>query len=323
MARLKLRTEILWRKRLENGVFGGIAPTQDPFDADVFYVADGWGSSYASMRLRRMSFASGEETASALLRNAVRCMHFSADAQHIFTVTDSKIYRLRRGSLQIDEKYEKGVPKYSDFVAGDEQDGLVLLNRSGGSVAAFNYAQGGVSKKRLKDEGCRLLLRGSGERYLIASPVRGCVQRYDVAKGRVEILFEVGTFDAAQLDNAGNWYFRLAVYVPAKICDGHGEGARMILSGKILMLGADGARREWDTGVKFKQIRLSADEKSLLLQSESGVWRFLPSVGRIVSDTLLDESERLEAFFEQRNLILCSVKEAGAQSLIARQILEF
>lgn len=61
-----------------------------------------------------------------------------------------------------------------------------------------------MSKKRLKDEGCRLLLRGSDGRYLIASPVRGCVQRYDVAKGRVEILFEVGTFDAAQLDNAGN-----------------------------------------------------------------------------------------------------------------------
>lgn len=322
MARLKLRTEILWRKRLENGMFGGIAPTQDPFDADVFYIADGWGSSYASMHLRRMSFATGEETASALLRNAVRCMHFSADAQHIFAVTDSKIYRLHRGSLQIEEKYEKGVPKYSDFVAGNEQGTLVLLNRSGGSVAAFNYAQGGVSKKRLKDEGCRLLLRGRDGRYLIASPVRGCVQRYDVAKDRVEILFEVGTFDAAQLDNAGNWYFHPVIYVPAKICDGHGEGARMTLSGKILMLGADGARREWDTGVKFKQMRLSADERSLFLQSENGIWRFLPSVGRIVSEIVLDGGERLEAFFEQRNLMLCSVKEAGAQSLIARRVLE-
>ena len=215
------------------------------------------------------------------------------------------------------------MPKYSDFVAGDEQDGLVLLNRSGGSVAVFNYAQGGVSKKRLKDEGCRLLLRGSDGRYLIASPVRGCVQRYDVAKGRVEILFEVGTFDAAQLDNAGNWYFHPAVYLPAKICDGHGEGARMILSGKVLMLGADGARKDWDTGVKFNQIHLSADEKSLLLQSENGVWRFLPSVGRIESEILLGGGERLEVFFEQRNLILCSVKEEGGQSLVARQILEF
>ena len=180
-----------------------------------------------------------------------------------------------------------------------------------------------MSKKRLKDEGCRLLLRGSGERYLIASPVRGCVQRYDVAKGKVEILFEVGTFDAAQLDNAGNWYFHPAVYLSAKICDGHGEGARMILSGKILMLGADGARKEWDTGVKFKQMRLSADEKSLLLQSENGVWRFLPSVGRIVSEIVLGEGERLEAFFEQRNLILCSIKEESGQGLIARQILKF
>ena len=96
----------------------------------------------------------------------------------------------------------------------------------------------------------------------------------------------------------------------------------MILSGKILMLGADGARKEWDTGVKFKQICLSADEKSLLLQSGNGVWRFLPSVGRIVSEIVLSEGERLEAFFEQRNLILCSVKEEGGQSLIARRVLE-
>ena len=109
--------------------------------------------------------------------------------------------------------------------------------------------------------------------------MRGCVQRYDVAKGRVEVLFEVGTFDAAQLDNAGNWYFHPAIYVPAKICDGHGEGARMILSGKILMLGADGARKEWDTGVKFKQMRLSADERSLFLQSENGVGAFCQASG--------------------------------------------
>lgn len=97
----------------------------------------------------------------------------------------------------------------------------------------------------------------------------------------------------------------------------------MTLSGKILMLGADGGRKEWDTGVKFKQMRLSADEKSLLLQSENGVWRFLPSIGRIVNEILLNGGERLEAFFEQRNLILCSAKEEGGQSLVARQILKF
>ena len=58
------------------------------------------------------------------------------------------------------------------------------------------------------------------------------------------------------------------------------------------------------------------------LDVKIGVWRFLPSVGRIVSEILLDGDERLEAFFEQRNLILCSVKEDGGQSLIARRILE-
>ena len=59
------------------------------------------------------------------------------------------------------------------------------------------------------------------------------------------------------------------------------------------------------------------------LDVKIGVWRFLPSVGRIVSEILLGGGERPEAFFEQRNLILCSVKEEGGQSLVARQILEF
>ncbi len=58
------------------------------------------------------------------------------------------------------------------------------------------------------------------------------------------------------------------------------------------------------------------------LDVKNGVWRFLPSVGRIVSEILLDRGERMEAFFEQRNLILCSVKEEGGQSLIARRVLE-
>ena len=50
--------------------------------------------------------------------------------------------------------------------------------------------------------------------------------------------------------------------------------------------------------------------------------RRLALVGRIVSEILLDGDERLEAFFEQRNLILCSVKEESGQSLIARRVLE-
>ena len=58
------------------------------------------------------------------------------------------------------------------------------------------------------------------------------------------------------------------------------------------------------------------------LDVKIGVWRFLPSAGRIESEILLDGGERLEAFFERRNLILCSVKEEGGQSLIARRVLE-
>lgn len=320
MTRLKLQTEILWQVQLQNTIFGGVSPTLDPFDASTLYIADGFGSSYTSMRLRRLDLTTGNQTANILLRNAVRCMHFSADGQYIFAVTDNKIYRLCRHSLQILEKYEKGVPKYSDFIASNERDTLILSNRLGGSVVAFNYVQGSINRKKLKDRGCRLLRHEHDERYLITTPVRGSVQRYDVAKGKIETLFEVGTFNASLLDKKGNWYFHPAVYVPAKNYDNHGTGEQMLLSNKILMLGTDGTQKEWDTGVQFKEIRLSADGKSLFLLNTNSILKFVLSEEKIVSEIILNE--RLEAFFEKQNLILCSEKETSQQRLIARQILK-
>ena len=86
------------------------------------------------------------------------------------------------------------------------------------------------------------------------------------------------------------------------------------------MLGTDGTQKEWDTGVQFKEIRLSADEKSLFLLNTNSILKFVPNKEKIVSEIILNE--RLEAFFEKQNLILCSEKETSQQRLIARQILK-
>ena len=155
-----MQTEIIWKTTLKNGIFGSLTrPLADPFNPDHFYVADGWGSKYASMRLHKLSFTTGKEVANVLIRNSVRCMYFSADGQHIFALTDNKIFQLSRETLEVVKKYEKGVPKFSDYVASNDQDTLILMNFNGITVTAYNYVEESVRKKRIKGEGCALIAR--------------------------------------------------------------------------------------------------------------------------------------------------------------------
>lgn len=80
-----MQTEIIWKTTLKNGIYGGLTPPlADPFNPDHFYITDGWGSKYASMRLHKLSFSTGKEVANVLIRNNVRCMYFSTDGQYIF-----------------------------------------------------------------------------------------------------------------------------------------------------------------------------------------------------------------------------------------------
>ena len=155
-----MQTEIIWKTTLKNGIYGSLTPPlADPFNPDHFYVADGWGSMYASMRLHKLSFSTGKEVANVLIRNTVRCMYFSADGQHIFALTDNKIFQLSRETLAVVKKHEKGIPKFSDYVASNDQDTLILMNFNGITVTAYNYIEESAKKKRIKGEGCALIAR--------------------------------------------------------------------------------------------------------------------------------------------------------------------
>ena len=150
-----------------------------PFYPDHFYVADGWGSKYASMRLHKLSFSTGKEVANVLIRNSVRCMYFRADGQYLFAITDNKIFQLSRETLAVVKKHEKGIPKFSDYVASNDQDTLILMNFNSITVTAYNYVEESTRKKRIKGEGCALITREKPDTYLIASDQNGVIQRYN------------------------------------------------------------------------------------------------------------------------------------------------
>jgi hypothetical protein len=69
--------EKFWATPLVNGIFGGLKPTEDPFDDTVFYIGDGWGSTYPSMKFRKSYIENGDETARCAVKNVVRCCYIT------------------------------------------------------------------------------------------------------------------------------------------------------------------------------------------------------------------------------------------------------
>ena len=62
-----------WTIELKNGVYGGLKPIIDPFDKNRFYLSDGWGSAFPSIKLRQLFFSDGKELNSVSIKNIVRC----------------------------------------------------------------------------------------------------------------------------------------------------------------------------------------------------------------------------------------------------------
>ena len=103
-----------WTIAMKQNIGGGgiMPPVLDPFDPSVFYVSDGWGSYYSSMRLRKLSVETGEELDSVLTRDGVRCLHIEED--RLFAVLNKRILEVDRASLQVIRTYKKGVPLSMD-----------------------------------------------------------------------------------------------------------------------------------------------------------------------------------------------------------------
>ena len=91
-----MKLEQVWSHTLNNNIAGGgvMPPITDPFNPLVFYISDGWGSYYSSMRLRKLSVETGEELASILIRDSARCLHIERD--RIFIILNRYSARSKR-----------------------------------------------------------------------------------------------------------------------------------------------------------------------------------------------------------------------------------
>ena len=64
----EMKIKEAWTIELKNGAYGGLKPIIDPFDKNRFYLSDGWGSAFPSIKLRQLSFSDGKELNSVSIK---------------------------------------------------------------------------------------------------------------------------------------------------------------------------------------------------------------------------------------------------------------
>ena len=107
--------QILWRTSIA-GVMG------HSFWFDVpqqrLLMSDGFGVSFAALKLRALALDDGREVASTRLGNAARAMATGPDGS-LLLATDKKLFRLACTDLSEQSKWTARIPSYSNHLLVD------------------------------------------------------------------------------------------------------------------------------------------------------------------------------------------------------------
>lgn len=308
--------KILWETTFKNGIVGILPPTTDPFSPDEFYLADGWTSMYSSMRLRRISFLSGKEVANVLIRSMVRCLYFSPEGKSIFAITDSKIFKINRETLQIEEKFDKSIPKYTDFMQSDDMGNFIMMNYAGKTISVFNHQQNKLLKKKVtKNDWCCNIIKEDRDNYLIFSSKNGVVQRYNLPNNSLEIVLETQTFHKGTKDKKGNFYFQLGQFKTG----GMNTDTIKPLS-QISIISTEKQQKTYYFEFDFNEIMLSNDENSLFLIGDSKIWQFSIEKESIINEITAPKSTSILHFFEEKQLIVAIAHASEDKKIISVNI---
>ena len=106
-----------------------------------------------------------------------------------------------------------------------------LMNSADKSLFAFNCIEGTKKRKVTKVEGCLSLDFEDNDHLLIYAPT--AIQRYDLVKDKIEILFNTAPYRSILKDSKGNIYMNL--------CDNN----RKLLS-IICKMAPDGTYKDYD-----------------------------------------------------------------------------
>lgn len=273
-----------WSVTMKNNISGGgvMPPAADPFDPSVFYVSDGWGSYYSSMRLRKLSVETGEELGNVLTRDCTRCIHIGND--RMFAVLNKRILELDRETMEVRRTYKKGVPQGMDYVGFNGRDKLVMMNWTGGFLNIFDLDTEKTQRKKASN--CCGILEESPNSFLIMNGE--AVQRYDLEENKLQTLTVTAEpYEGCVRGASGRLYLNCRGPIWSKEA-----------SSKILMYPSAEGGEPWEIvpGELAKDIGLSQDETQLSLLRDNCFWLYSIPEGRIVFQHKFDN----EFVFEDR-----------------------
>lgn len=287
-----------WTVELKNSIQGnGIPPTQDPFDASVFYIADGWGSTYASMRIRKLSCETGEEQASTLIKNMTRCIHINEN--QIYAVSEKKILELNRKTLDIEHIYKEKVPQYSSYVESDNKGTLLLMCHGGDFFYTFSLNDNKRTGKKLK--GCCGMANIDKNNFLIFSCYDG-VFKYNLEKNTLErVIKTTEPFPDCMIGKSNDLIVHCGKLIEAtRDTTEHFEPLSKIVLYKSLL---ETDREEIDTNVVFEKMQLSENGENLYLYKDNALWLYSLKERKIVYSHTYAEKTRILSVFDAQKLV--------------------
>ncbi|ANF52625.1 hypothetical protein A0O34_19850 [Chryseobacterium glaciei] len=289
-----------WRITLKNAIFGGIKPQVDPVDDTHFYISDGWGSSFPSMKLRKLVLEAGDEVNSISIKNSVRCLYWNENKKVLFAVSDNKIFQIDRASFTIEKKLTKGVPKYSDYISSDDKNALLLMNFSSNFLNIYNTDTETSIKKKMKS--CRGISKVNDNSFLIFCGHYGSVMRYDLLKNETDQVLKTEIYKNVIHRKSGRLYLQCGILEPAT----ETKHERIEPIPKLIIYQSLDHKTPFTINLDFhfSDFLVSEDEKLIYFYEDNRVWVYSLQDKMIKNHFEFEENIRIVQIFDKQKKII-------------------
>jgi hypothetical protein len=301
--------EKFWSVSLQNGIIGGLEPSKDPFDNTVFYIGDGWGSTYPSMKFRKLSIETGRESANYAVKNTVRCCYINSD--NIFVASDKKIFQLNRKDLAVQKIFAKNIPRYTDYINSDDAGSLLLMNHGGNFIYNYNCGQEQATKTKIKS--CAGIIKSGADDFTIFSPYEG-VYNYNLPQKAINKLLAMEPYYKCALSKSGE----LLVHCGEVIEKTYNTHKHIEPSTKIRIYKSikEDDYLEIDTQTCFRNFIFSEPENSLYLINKNILSLYSLTNKKVVDEYRFEEGMIISHIFIEEKIIF-SYKFQEANTLMS------
>ncbi|MDR1348233.1 MAG: hypothetical protein LBJ63_07405 [Prevotellaceae bacterium] len=301
--------EKYWVVTLKNSIFKGLRPAKDPFDDTVFYIGDGWGSTYPSMKFRKLYIANGVEMANFPIKNSSRC--FYTNITGVFVASDKKIYQLDRKDLSIQKTFEKNVPRYTDYINSNDIDCLLLMNHSGDFIYNYNYNTEKLAKKKIKS--CTGIIKSNGNNFLIFSKYEG-IYNYNLANNNVKKLLGMEPYYKCILNKHGELFVHCGKIIE-KTYNTY-EYIKPLSKIKVYKSIMDNIYDEIDVKIDFTDLIVSEEEGALYLINKNIIYIYSIDDKKIIDKYTFNE-EILTIFIKEKIIFTYEFDKAKPNILMS------